>query len=175
MQPLVIRSWRQFSNSYCLKASEHKYIFSKYFFWKIKYFAHILSMQIFLKYKKPHFQMSVEIQNFTFQIKPVWFETRNFLMRLRDDTHVPSRKVVQFSRLPTPVVQLRPKFFHPLDLESPISNDPPSPLQMGTNHLKWNNPRWLLYVIRSFIQVGFRFQYQVINFVWLSIDIFSFS
>ena len=27
--------------------------------------------------------MSVETQNFTFRIKPVWFETRNFLMRLR--------------------------------------------------------------------------------------------
>ena len=33
----------------------------------------------------------------------------------------------------------------------------------------------LLYVIRSFVQVGFRFQYQLINLVWLSIVFFSFS
>ena len=51
-----------------------------------------------------------------------------------------------------------------------------SPLQMITNQLKesiiW---RWLLYVIRSFLQVGFRCQYQLINCVWLSFDFFSFS
>ena len=35
--------------------------------------------------------------------------------------------------------------------------------------------RWLLYVIRSFLQVGFRFQHQLINLVWLSFDFFSFS
>ena len=37
------------------------------------------------------------------------------------------------------------------------------------------NPRWLLYVIRSFLQVGFRFQYQFINLARLSLDLFSFS
>ena len=38
-----------------------------------------------------------------------------------------SLKTVQFSRPPTPLVQLRPKFFHPLDLGPHISNEPPYP------------------------------------------------
>ena len=33
-----------------------------------------------------------------------------------------------------------------------------------------NNPRMTIYVIRSFLQVGFRFQHQLINLVWLSVD-----
>ena len=33
---------------------------------------------------------------------------------------------------------------------------------------------WLLYVIRPFLQVGFRFQYQLVNLVWLPFNIFSF-
>ena len=50
------------------------------------------------------------------------------------------------------------------------------PLQMITNQLKENIiQEWLLYVIRSFLQVGFRFQYELINLVWLSFDFFSFS
>ena len=56
------------------------------------------------------------------------------------DTHATSKKRVQFSRFSTPLVQLCPTFFHPLDLGRPISNDPPSPppspLQMTTNQLK---------------------------------------
>ena len=47
---------------------------------------------------------------------------------------------------------------------------------MITSQLKENIIQgWLLYVIRSFLQVGFRFQYQLINLVWLSFDFFSFS
>ena len=47
---------------------------------------------------------------------------------------------------------------------------------MITNQLKENIIQGcLLYVIRSFLQVGFRFQYQLINLVWHSIDFFSFS
>ena len=85
-----------------------------------------------------------------------------------------SMKIFHFSRPPTPFVHLRPKFFHPFDLGRPISND--SPLQMITNQLKEKIIQgWLLYVIRSFLQVGFRFQYQPINLVWLSFDFFSFS
>ena len=50
------------------------------------------------------------------------------------------------------------------------------PLQMITSQLKENIIQgWLLYVIRSFSQVCFRFQYQFINFVSLSFDFFSFS
>ena len=44
-------------------------------------------------------------------------------------------KIVQFSRPPTPLVHLRPKFYHPLDLGRSISNEPPFPLQMITNKL----------------------------------------
>ena len=50
------------------------------------------------------------------------------------------------------------------------------PLQMITNQLKENVIQgWLIYVIKSFLQVGFHFQYQLINLVWLSFDFFSFS
>ena len=86
-----------------------------------------------------------------------------------------SMKTVQFSRSPTPLVHLLPKFFHSLDLGRRISNEPP-PLQIITNQLKDNIIQgWLLYVIRSFLQVGFRFQSQLINLVCLSFDFFSFS
>ena len=63
----------------------------------------------------------------------------------------------------------------------PISNELPLPpfpslLQMIINQLKENiNQGWLLYVIRFFLQVGFRFKYQLINLVWLSFDFFSSS
>ena len=38
-----------------------------------------------------------------------------------------SMKIVQFSGTPTLLVHLRPKFFHPLDLGRPISNEAPYP------------------------------------------------
>ena len=53
---------------------------------------------------------------------------------LWDDTHMTSMKVVQFSRPPTPLVHLRPKFFHPVDLGRPISNEPSPPLSQNDNH-----------------------------------------
>ena len=47
---------------------------------------------------------------------------------------------------------------------------------LGTIQLKENIIQgWLLYVIRSFPPVVFRFQYQLINLVWLSIDLFSLN
>ena len=45
---------------------------------------------------------------------------------IRDDTHMTSMKIVQFSRPPHPRWHLRPKFFHPIDLRRLISNDPPA-------------------------------------------------
>ena len=87
-----------------------------------------------------------------------------------------SMKIVQFSRLPTPLLYLRPKLFHPLDLGCPISNELHPPLQIIINQIKNNIIQgWLFYVIRSFLQVGFCFQYQLSNLVWLSFDFFSFS
>ena len=96
----------------------------------------------------------------------------------RNDTHMTSMTIAQFSR----PVQSRPKFFHPLDLRRPISNELPLPSPNDNQSIKRkHNPiriithKGLLYVIRSFPQVGFHFQYQPINLVWLSIDFFSFS
>ena len=42
---------------------------------------------------------------------------------IRDDTHKTSMKIAQFSRAPTSLVHLRPKFFQLLDLV----NEPPLP------------------------------------------------
>ena len=51
-----------------------------------------------------------------------------------------------------------------------------SRLQMIANQLKENiTEEWLLYVIRSFLQVGFPFQSQLLNLAWLSIGFFPFS
>ena len=61
----------------------------------------------------------------------------------------------------------------PLALDVQFQTKPP--LQMITNQLKENIIQgWLLRVIRPFLQVGFRFQYQLINLIWLSLDFFSF-
>ena len=63
----------------------------------------------------------------------------------------------------------------PLTLDIEFQTKPPS-LQMIPNQLRGNIiQEWLLHVIRSFLQVGFRFQYQLIYLVWLSFDFFSFS
>ena len=52
----------------------------------------------------------------------------------------------------------------------------PPPLQIIANQFKENIIQgWLLYLVRPFLQVGFRFQHQLINLMWLSIDFFSFS
>ena len=55
------------------------------------------------------------------------FCKRIIVAPLRDDKHMTSMKIVQFSRSPTPFVHLRPKFFHSLDLGRTISNEPPPP------------------------------------------------
>ena len=84
-------------------------------------------------------------------------------------------KLSKFQDPPTPLVHLRPTFFHPLDLGRPILNEHTPPIQVITNQLKENIiQEWLLYVIRSFLQVGFRFQYQSINLVWFSFPLSRF-
>ena len=82
-----------------------------------------------------------------------------------------SMKITQCSRPPPhPSCLPTSKILSPLDLGRPISN---KPFQMITNQLKVNIIQgWLLYVIRSFLQFGFRFQYQLIDLFWLSIDFF---
>ena len=94
---------------------------------------------------------------------------------LWDNTHITSMKIVLFLKSPTaPFVQLHPKFFYPFHLGRPISNEPP--FSKKTNELKKNIIQgWLLYLTRPFLQVGLRFQYQLINLVWLSTGFFLFS
>ena len=78
-------------------------------------------------------------------------------------------------KTPTPIVHLRPNFFYPLVLGRPFSNEPP-PFLMITNQFKQNIIQGrLLCVTRSFLQVGFCFQYHLINLVWLFFDVFLFS
>ena len=64
-------------------------------------------------------------------LKVTFFSTLTLLKmfncgRTRDDTHMTSMKIVQFSRSFTTLVHLCPKFVHPLELGHPISNDPNS-------------------------------------------------
>ena len=95
-------------------------------------------------------------------------------IKLRDYIRMTSMKSVPFSRSPTSLVHLHPKFFHALSLDVQFLTNPP--LQMVTNQLEEHIiQRGLLYVIRSFLQVGFLFQYQLINLIWLSFDFFSFT
>ena len=88
-----------------------------------------------------------------------------------------SRKTVQFSRPspPTPLFIYIQNSSTPLTLDVQFQTNPLS-LQMITNQLKEAIIQgWLLHVIRSFLQVSFCFQYQLINLSWLSFDSFSFS
>ena len=58
-----------------------------------------------------------------------------------------SMKIVQFSRPSTPIVHLRPKFFHHLDLGRPISNEPPSPNDNQSIKRKRNPSKYGYYVL----------------------------
>ena len=77
-------------------------------------------------------------------------------------------------RSPTPLVHLHLKFFHPLDFGRSILNK--SLLQIITKSIKRkHNLRMTIKCYQVLFQVGFRFQFQLINLVWLSFDFFSFS
>ena len=89
-----------------------------------------------------------------------------------------SMKIGQFSRPPHPSCPATSKILPPpLLWTSNFKRNPlPLPLQIMTNQLKENIIQgWLLHDIRSFLQVGFCSQYQLINLVWLSIDFYLFS
>ena len=62
---------------------------------------------------------------------------------VRDDTHMTSMKIIQFSRPPTPLVHLPSKFFHPLDLGRPFPNATTSPPSSNDNQSvkRKHNPR----------------------------------
>ena len=81
---------------------------------------------------------------------------------IRDNTNTKSMKIVHFSRPITPLSIYAQNSSTSLSLNIQFQTLPP-PLQMITNQLKENTIQgWLLYVIRSFIQVGFRCQYKLL-------------
>ena len=82
---------------------------------------------------------------------------------LKHDTHMTSKKTVNFSRLPTPLVYVRPKIFHSPNFVRLISNKPPSSNDNQSIKRK------------HIIQVGFDFQYKLINIIWISFDFFLLS
>ena len=69
-----------------------------------------------------------------------------------------SMKIVQFSRPhPTPLVHMRPKFFHPLEVGRPILNElPPSPNDSQSIKRKYN-PRMTIicYQVLPLCQLSF--------------------
>ena len=98
-------------------------------------------------------------------------------------------KIIQFLRPPPPLSIYVPNSSTPLTLDvqfqmnSPPPNPPPphptpsiylSPIDSQSIKRKPNR-RMTIYITRPFLQVGFCFQYQFINLVWLSFDFFSFS
>ena len=109
-------------------------------------------------------------------ILPSGFFLFHYVISLSDDTHMTSMKIVQFLGPSSPLVHLRPKFFDPLDPgHCPILNGPPTFPNDNQSTKKGIIQVWLLYVIRSFLQVGFCFQYQLSNLIWLPFGFFSFS
>ena len=59
---------------------------------------------------------------FMIVIKTFWVQKRYLGISITDDTHMTSMKIIQFLRSLNPLVHLRRKFFHPLDLGRPIPN-----------------------------------------------------
>ena len=57
-------------------------------------------------------------------------------LEIRDEIHMTSMKIVQFSRPLTSLVHLRPTFLHPLDLGRPISNEPSPPFPNDNQSVK---------------------------------------
>ena len=69
-------------------------------------------------------------------------------MTFRGGTHMTSKKTVQFLRPPTHLVQLRPKFFHHLDLGCPTSNEPlPSSLKDNQSIKRKHKPKDDYYML----------------------------
>ena len=90
-------------------------------------------------------------------------------------------KIDQLSRspyLPPPFSSYVQNSSNLLTLDVQFQTKPPVPFPLETirNQLKGNIILgWLLYIIRSFLQVRSRFECQLINPVWLSIDFLSFN
>ena len=82
-----------------------------------------------------------------------------------------SMKIVQFSSRSPPLSSHLQNSSTPLVLDVQLQTKPPPSPNDNQSIKRKYNPR----IIRSFLQVGFCFQYQLINLVWLSVDFFSFS
>ena len=73
-------------------------------------------------------------------------------LKQRDDTHMTSMKIVQFSRS-----------FNPLDLGRPILSEPPPPPPNDNQSIKRkHNPGMNIICYQVLPLVGFRFQYQTL-------------
>ena len=64
--------------------------------------------------------------------------------------------------------------FTPVTLDVQFQMNPLSPND-NQSIKRTHNPRMTIYVVRSFLQVGFRFQCHLIHLVCLSFDLFSFN
>ena len=118
-------------------------------------------------------------------INPVLFHQKNLMFfvsicivfvqtPLNFTTHMTSMSIVPFSWATPQLCIYVQNSSTTSTLDVQFQTNPP--LQIITNQLKENIIKWwLLYVLRSFLQVGFGFRYQIINFAWLSFDFFSLS
>ena len=107
------------------------------------------------------------------------FMLKKWRLRVRDGTHMTSVKIVQFSRPPNPLAHLRPKFFHPLELEPPISNDsaPVPCLSPNDNQSikRKHNPSMTTTSYQVLLSGRLLFSAKLIHLVWLSFEFFLFS
>ena len=104
----------------------------------------------------------------------------SFLIKLetfiRDDTHMTPMKIVQFSTppVPAPLSSYVQNSSTPLTLDVQFqTKSPHSPYDNQSIKRKQSKDDY--YVILSYLLVGFRFQYQLINLAWLSVDLFSLN
>ena len=86
---------------------------------------------------------------------------------LTDDTHITSMKIVQFSRPPTYLVHLRPKFFHPLGIGRPISSEPPPSPNDNQSVKRKHNPRMKIILSGPSFRSVFVFSSLILSFFQL--------
>ena len=80
--------------------------------------------------------------------------------------------VYEIFKTPHLLVHLLPEFQYQ---RNPLSLPPPSLSKWKSIEEENIIQGWVLYIIMSFLQIGFRFQYHFINLAWLFFDFFSFS